>query len=204
MVRVKICGITNVDDALLAADAGADAIGLVFSDKSPRVVTPEAAAAIVRALPPFVQAVGLFVDAALETVNATAEYCRLDIVQLHGDETPEFCSQVTRRVIKAFRVRDRESLDPIKDYRVSGYLLDAWSPSAHGGTGTTFNWELARDAGRFGPIILAGGLTPDNVASAVRMVDPYGVDVSSGVEAMPGRKDPEKVRAFISRAQVKE
>jgi phosphoribosylanthranilate isomerase len=201
MVRVKICGITNVDDALLAAEAGADAIGLVFYDKSPRAVTPERAAKIVRALPPFVQAVGLFVDAAIDVVNATADICRLDIVQLHGDETPEFCTQVVRRVIKAFRVRDGESLVPMKGYRVSGFLLDAWSPAARGGTGVTFNWELARDAGRFGPIILAGGLTPDNVARAVQTVAPYGVDVSSGVEAAPGQKDPEKVRAFISRAQ---
>jgi phosphoribosylanthranilate isomerase len=201
MVRVKICGITNIEDALLAAEAGADAIGLVFCEKSPRVVTPERAAAIVRALPPFVQAVGLFVNSPIDIVNTTAEFCRLDLVQLHGEETPEFCMQVTRRVIKAFRVRDGESIAPMKDYCVSGYLLDAWSPGAHGGTGLTFNWELARDAGSFGPVILAGGLTPDNVGSALRTVVPYGVDVSSGVEALPGKKDPEKVRAFISRAK---
>jgi phosphoribosylanthranilate isomerase len=201
MVRVKICGITNIEDALLAADAGADAIGLVFYDKSPRVVTSAQAAAIVRVLPPFVQAVGLFVDTAIDVVNATAESCGLDIVQFHGDESPEDCALVMRRVIKAFRVRDRVSLVPMKDYRVSGFLLDAWSPDAHGGTGMTFNWELARDAGGYGPVILAGGLTPDNVAEAVRTVAPYGVDVSSGVEAAPGRKDPEKVRAFIGRAK---
>jgi phosphoribosylanthranilate isomerase len=201
MVRVKICGITNVEDALLAAEAGADAIGLVFYDKSPRVVTPERAAAIVSALPPFVQAVGLFVNADIDVVNATAEQCRLDLVQLHGDESPEFCAQSVRRVIKAFRVRDAASLDHLNDYRVAGFLLDAWSPLAHGGTGVTFNWELARDAGRFGPIILAGGLTPDNVRSAIETVAPFAVDVSSGVESAPGRKDPDKVRAFIARAK---
>lgn len=201
MVRVKICGITTVEDALLAVDAGADAIGLVFYDKSPRVVTPERAAAIVSALPPFVQAVGLFVNADIDVVNATAESCRLDLVQLHGDESPEFCAQAVRRVIKAFRVKDGESLLPMKDYRVSGYLLDAWSPAAHGGTGMTFNWDLARDVGGFGPVILAGGLTPDNVGSAVQMVAPYGVDVSSGVETRPGVKNPDMVRAFIRRAK---
>ena len=201
MVRVKICGITTVDDALMAVAAGADAIGLVFCDKSPRALLPEQAAAIVRALPPFIQAVGLFVNADIAIVNATADACRLDIVQLHGEEPPEFCGLVERRVIKAFRVRDEASLEPMRNYRVAGFLLDAWSPHAHGGTGATFNWELARAAATHGPIILAGGLTPENVRTAVDIVAPYGVDVSSGVESAPGRKDPEKVREFIGRAK---
>jgi phosphoribosylanthranilate isomerase len=201
MVRVKICGITNVEDALQAVGAGADAIGFVFHDQSPRALSPEQAAAIVQALPPFVQAVGLFVNADVDFVNATANACRLDIVQLHGDEMPDFCGLVQRRVIKAFRIKDVTSLDAMKNYRVAGYLLDAWSPKAFGGTGTTFNWEIARIAGKFGPIILAGGLTPDNVRQAVQTVAPYGVDVSSGVETAPGRKDPEKVREFIRRAR---
>ncbi len=201
MVRVKICGITNVEDALQAVGAGADAIGFVFHDQSPRALSPEQAAAIVQALPPFVQAVGLFVNAGVDFVNATANACRLDIVQLHGDEMPDFCGLVQRRVIKAFRIKDVTSLDAMKNYRVAGYLLDAWSPKAFGGTGTTFNWEIARIAGKFGPIILAGGLTPDNVRQAVQTVAPYGVDVSSGVETAPGRKDPEKVREFIRRAR---
>lgn len=201
MVRVKICGITNVEDALLAVAAGADAIGLIFYKESPRALLREQAAAIVRVLPPFVQAVGLFVNADIGFVNATADACRLDIVQLHGEESPEFCGLVQRRVIKAFRVKDAASLDPMKNYRVAGYLLDAWSPKAHGGTGTTFNWEVAKIAGKFGPIVLAGGLTPDNVRKAVESVAPYGVDVSSGVETAPGKKDPEKVREFIRRAK---
>ena len=201
MVRVKICGLTTVDDALMAVAAGADAIGLVFCEKSPRALLPEQAAVIVRALPPFVQAVGLFVNAGIEIVNATAEACRLDIVQLHGEEPPEFCGLVERRVIKAFRVRDEASLEPMNDYLVAGFLLDAWSPHAHGGTGATFNWDLAKSSEKFGPIILAGGLTPENVQRAVEMVKPYGVDVSSGVESAPGRKDPEKVRDFIRRAK---
>lgn len=201
MVRVKICGITTVDDALMAVAAGADAVGLVFHQQSPRFVLPEQAAAIVRALPPFVQAVGLFVNADIDFVNATANSCGLDIVQLHGGESPEFCGLVQRRVIKAFRVRDVASLAPMKNYRVAGYLLDAWSPLAHGGTGMTFNWEIARTAEKFGPVILAGGLTPENVREAVEKVAPYGVDASSGVESAPGIKDPEKVKEFTRRAK---
>ncbi|MCM2357766.1 MAG: phosphoribosylanthranilate isomerase [Geobacteraceae bacterium] len=201
MVRIKICGITNIEDALQAAGAGADALGFVFHEKSPRYVFPEQAVAIIRALPPFVQAVGLFVNADLEFVNATANQCRLDIVQLHGDEPPEYCDQVNWRVIKAFRIKDISSLDPIINYRVAGHLLDAYSPKAYGGTGTTFNWEIAKEAEKFGPVILAGGLTPDNVRLAVERVAPYAVDVSGGVEATPGKKDPEKVREFIRRAK---
>ena len=201
MVRVKICGITTVEDALQAVEAGADAIGLVFHAESPRYVFPEQAAVVVRALPPFVQAVGLFVNADIGFVNATADLCRLDIVQLHGEESPEYCCLVERRVIKVFRVKDITSLDPITNYRVAGYLLDAYSPKAYGGTGTTFNWEVAKAARKYGPIILAGGLTPDNVRLAVESVDPYAVDVSSGVESAPGRKDHAKVREFIRRAK---
>jgi phosphoribosylanthranilate isomerase len=201
MVRVKICGITNIEDALQAVAAGADALGLVFHEASPRHVTPEQAATIIRALPPFVQAVGLFVNATAEFVNATAGQCRLDLVQLHGDESPEYCGLIERRVVKAFRVKDITSLDPLKEYQVAGYLLDAWSPSAYGGTGMAFNWEVAKVAEKYSPIILAGGLTPDNVRSAVEIVAPYAVDVSSGVEASPGRKDPARVREFIRQAK---
>ena len=197
MVKVKICGITNQEDALMAVAAGADAVGFVFHEASPRNVTPEQAAGIIRALPPFVQAVGLFVNMPIEFVNATAQVCRLDIVQLHGEETPEYCDRVSRRVIKAFRIKDAGSLNPIRDYRAAGYLLDAWSPDAYGGTGMTFNWDIARAAGAFGPVILAGGLTPDNVAEAVECVSPYAVDVSSGVEAVPGKKDRDKVLRFV-------
>jgi phosphoribosylanthranilate isomerase len=201
MVRVKICGITTIEDALHAVQAGADALGFVFHAASPRNVSPEQAAAIIRALPPFVQAVGLFVNADSDFVNSTADRCRLDLVQLHGDEPPEYCDQVSRRVIKAFRVKDIASLDSVRNYRVAGILLDAYSPKAFGGTGLTFNWEIAQGANTYGPVILAGGLTPDNVRQAVERATPYGVDVSGGVEAAPGRKDPEKIREFIRRAK---
>lgn len=204
MVKVKICGITSYEDARAAVEAGADALGFVFYDKSPRFINPVRAAGIISKLPPFIQTVGLFVNEETEQVNWTADYCGIDVVQLHGDETPEDCLDVKRRVIKAFRIQKIISIAPLEkyqDYQVSGYLLDAWSPDAYGGTGRTFNWELAQAARQYGPVILAGGLTPENVAEAIRVVNPYGVDVSSGVESAPGKKDPEKVREFIKLAK---
>lgn len=201
MTKVKICGITCLDDALMAVEAGADALGFVFFDKSPRYIDPERAAHIIAGLPPFVQVVGLFVNAELDFVNETADTCRLDIVQLHGDESPSYCQLVRRRVMKVFRVRGMESLVPMEQYHVAAFLLDAYSPNAYGGTGGCFDWDCAVAAKGRGPIVLAGGLDPDNVASAVSKVAPYGVDVSSGVESSPGRKDPEKVRRFIREAK---
>jgi phosphoribosylanthranilate isomerase len=201
MIKVKICGITNLEDALTAIDAGADALGFVFHPQSPRHVFPEQAAAIIRHLPPFVQTVGLFVNDPLDQVNATADLCGLDLVQLHGEEKPGYCDSVRRRVIKSFRVKDITSLEPMRDYRVAAFLLDAWSPAAHGGTGRTFNWEIAACAAQSNCIILAGGLTPLNVAEAVRQVRPHAVDVSSGVESGPGKKDANKIREFIRLAK---
>ena len=201
MVRVKICGITNIDDALHAAGCGADALGLVFYEKSPRCLTPEAARGIVAELPPFVTTVGLFVNEAPRRVREVADFCGLDVLQLHGDEGPGECLYPPRRVIKALRVRDEASLAEAADYFVSALLLDAWVPGSYGGTGRTFNWELAARAAREARVILAGGLTPENVTEAVRAVRPYGVDVSSGVEAAPGKKDPAKVEAFVRNAK---
>jgi phosphoribosylanthranilate isomerase len=201
MVRVKICGITTVDDALAAVAVGADALGFVFFARSPRNVSPDEAAGIIRRLPPFVQTVGLFVNEDAAAVNGIADRCGLDIVQLHGDESPAYCDLIRRRVLKAFRVQNLQSLEAMGNYRIAGYLLDAWQKDAFGGTGHTFDWELAKGAAAHGPLVLAGGLDPDNVAEAVRRVRPYAVDVSSGVESAPGRKDHEKVREFISRAK---
>jgi phosphoribosylanthranilate isomerase len=201
MVKVKICGITSLNDALSTVAAGADAVGFVFYASSPRHILPEQAAEIIRQLPPFIQTVGLFVDEELETVNTTADHCNLDIIQLHGIEAPSYCNLVQRRVIKAFRIKDDSSLDTINNYRVSSFLLDAWSPAAHGGTGTTFNWEIAARAAASHTIILAGGLTPSNVADAVARVNPYAVDVSSGVESAPGIKNDEMMRAFVRAAK---
>jgi len=197
MVRVKICGITNLEDALMTVEAGADALGFVFFQGSPRHISPDAAAAIIRRLPPFVQTVGLFVNEEPETVNTIADQCGLDLVQLHGDESPEYCSGIKRRIIKAFRVKDASSVDAMADYHVAACLLDAWSPAARGGTGTTFNWDIAAGVASARQIILAGGLTPDNVAAAIASVKPYAVDVSSGVESAPGKKDAGLVARFI-------
>lgn len=202
MTRVKICGITSLEDALTAVEAGADALGFVFFAKSPRHIFPEQAARIISQLPPFVQAVGLFVNEEADTVNEVADLCRLDLVQLHGDEPPDYCRQIKRRVLKAFRVRSLTCLDPIKNYQVAGYLLDTFSPSFYGGTGLSFNWEIAAEAvKRHQRIVLAGGLTPDNVAEAISQVQPWAVDVSSGVEAAPGKKDRDKLRAFLRNAK---
>jgi phosphoribosylanthranilate isomerase len=202
MIKVKICGITSLEDALTAIEAGADSLGFVFYSASPRNVSPEQADEIIRRLPPFVQTVGLFVDEKLTTVNDFTDRCGLDLVQLHGDEAPDYCRSVRRRVIKAFRIKDISTLDLLPQYQVAGYLLDAWAATAHGGTGKTFNWEIAAEAVRKGRnIVLAGGLTPENVAAAVKTVRPYAVDVSSGVESAPGRKDTHKLIEFIYNAK---
>ncbi|MFA7404904.1 MAG: phosphoribosylanthranilate isomerase [Pelobacteraceae bacterium] len=201
MVRVKICGITNLEDALMAVEAGADALGFVFFQGSPRYISPEQASAIIRHLPPFVQTVGLFVNEEAATVNLVADQCGLDIVQLHGDETPEYCSAIKRRIIKAFRVKDSASLDEMPNYPVAACLLDAWSPVARGGTGLTFNWETAAKAAASHCIILAGGLNPENVAGAIAAVRPYAVDVSSGVESEPGKKSKTKLVEFVRAAR---
>ena len=195
--RVKICGITNREDALAAVKAGADALGFVFFAKSPRAVAVETAAEIIALLPPFVASVGLFVNEDRAVIETTAQRCGLDLIQLHGDELPEDCVFPGRKVIKALRVRDGESLKVADRYQVTGLLLDAWSDKVYGGSGESFDWSLLRDFAAGHPVILAGGLTPQNVAAAIAEVRPYAVDVSSGVEAVPGKKDPAKVLEFI-------
>jgi phosphoribosylanthranilate isomerase len=199
MVRVKICGITNLIDARLAVDLGAHALGFIFYPKSPRVVRPDAAREIIDNLPPFVMTVGVFVDEEAETVRGIAEITGLDWVQLHGKESPEYCCELKRRVIKGFRIKDAGSLSLLPAYQgsVQAFLLDTYKAGTKGGTGETFDWALARQAGKLGPIILAGGLTPANVAQAIHAAKPAAVDVASGVEAMPGKKDPERLREFF-------
>jgi len=197
--RVKICGITNLADALAAIEAGADALGLNFYEKSPRHISLKTAAEIARHLPPFVMRAGVFVNADEDLVTRAIGECGLSLLQFHGDEPPEFCTQFGLMSMKAFRIRDAESLKELPKFSTDAYLLDAYSPEARGGTGEKFNWDLAVEAQKFGkPVFLAGGLTPENVADAVRKVRPFGVDVSSGVESAPGRKDHAKIRAFIA------
>lgn len=196
--RVKICGITSVADGLAAADAGADMIGLMFYDQSPRYLTPTQAVEIARAMPPFVLRVGVFVNPDEDLVVRMIGECGLSLLQFHGDETPEFCTQFGLMSMKALRVKNAESLKTLEQYPTDAYLLDAYSPGVLGGSGETFNWDLAVEAQKFGkPIFLAGGLTAENVAEAVRKVRPFAVDVSSGVESAPGKKDPAKIQAFI-------
>jgi phosphoribosylanthranilate isomerase len=201
-IIVKICGITSVGDARVAAEAGANAIGLMFFTGSPRYVPLEIAARIAQSVPPFVARVGVFVNPIEQEVTSAITACGLNILQFHGEETPEFCTQFGVMSMKAFRIRDEASLKALPDYPTDAWLLDAYSPAARGGTGATLNWDLAVEAKNLGrPFFLAGGLTPANVAEAVRRVQPYGVDVSSGVESSPGKKDPEKVRAFVTAAK---
>ena len=196
--RIKICGITRVEDALAAADAGADAIGLVFYAPSPRAVDAAQAAAIVAALPPFVSAVGLFVNAGESEIGDTIARVPLDLLQFHGDEAPEFCGRFGHPFLKAVSVRP--GVDLLEYARLftaaRGLLLDAFVPGTRGGTGATFDWGLIPSDLSL-PVVLSGGLTPDNVGEAVRRVRPWAVDVSSGVEARPGIKDPAKIAAFI-------
>jgi len=202
-VIVKICGITNVEDALAATHAGADALGFIFHQQSPRYVPIEKAAVVIRDLPAPIVKVGVFVDAEEDVVYSAIRECGLNLLQFHGSESPEYCVQFGLMSMKAFQVRDAQSLSRLTDFKTDAWLLDAYSPVKPGGTGQTFNWDLAIEARKLGrPIFLAGGLTPENVAEAVRHVEPYAVDVSSGVEASPGKKDHGKVKAFIEAAKA--
>ena len=197
--QVKICGLTSVADAQAAAAAGADLIGLMFYAGSPRHVSLAQAAEIARALPPFVLRVGVFVNPDEALVTRAIAECGLNLLQFHGDEPSAFCTQFGLMSVKALRVRDAASLQTLAEYHTDAFLLDAYSAAGRGGTGEQFNWDLAVTAQHWGkPIFLAGGLTPANVAAAVRQVRPFAVDVSSGVEAAPGKKDPAKMQAFIA------
>jgi phosphoribosylanthranilate isomerase len=200
-VKIKICGITNPDDAMAAVDAGADALGFVFYKSSPRYVHPDVVRRMVASLPPFVLPVGVFVNEDLTVVQDVIDSCGLAVAQLHGEETAAYCEQVGRPVWKAIRLKNSGGFLALAEYKgragVRALLIDAYSASAHGGTGQKADWALAAEAARTAPVLLAGGLTPENVGDAIRMVKPYGVDVSSGVEASPGKKDHHKVTAFI-------
>lgn len=199
---VKICGITRVEDALVAAHAGAHAIGLIFHDRSPRIVPHDIARRVVDALPPFVTPVALFVDARPDDVKRVIAEVRPQLLQFHGDESPEFCESFDMPYIKAVKVRPGvDLLQYARDYRTAkGLLLDAFVAGSHGGTGSTFDWALIPQQFPL-PLILAGGLHQDNVADAIRRVRPWAVDVSSGVEATKGIKDAARIAAFIRGAR---
>ena len=205
-MKIKICGLTNAEDAQAAAEAGADALGFVFYRKSPRYVELPVAKAIISRLPPFVLPVGVFVNEQVKVVRDIMDECGLAFAQLHGDESASYCDSLARPVLRAIRLQGRGDLLALAEYKgrvqVRGFLVDAFSERAYGGTGRLVDWTLAAEAAKATHILLAGGLTPDNVQEAIRQVRPYGVDVSSGVEASPGKKDPEKVKAFIRAARL--
>jgi phosphoribosylanthranilate isomerase len=205
-IKVKICGITNVEDALAAVEAGADALGFNFYRESPRFVKSDVVKRIVAQLPPFVVPVGVFVNEDVKIVRDWMDDCGLALAQLHGDEAAAYCDLLGRSVLKAIRLKDRGSLLALAEYKgrtwVRGFVLDAFSSASYGGTGQVTDWGLAAEAAKSTSVILAGGLTPENVAEAIRNVKPYGVDVSSGVESRPGRKDHAKISSFINAAKL--
>jgi phosphoribosylanthranilate isomerase len=205
MVRVKICGITNWTDARLAVKAGADALGFNFYSKSPRYIAPDEARLIATRLPRRVLLVGVFMNASIEDVLRAARNVDLNAVQLHGDETPADVEELSESfpVIKAFRVRGGFSGDRLARYRsASAFLLDGYDPNRRGGTGKTFDWKIAKKAKKYGAIIVAGGLTSENVASAIRRARPFGVDICGGVESRPGKKDPERMNAVMHEIEL--
>lgn len=201
-IRVKICGITSEGDAQAAVAAGADALGFVFYEKSPRYVTPAQARGIMATLPPFTLRVGVLVNPSVELVKEVLE-AGIQVLQFHGEESPEICRAQRVPVIKGFRLQDELSLLSCRDYHGLPWLLDSYVAGQPGGTGAAFNWDLAVKAkASNATIILAGGLTPDNVAEAIRRVRPYAVDVSSGVETAPGKKDAAKMKALVAAARA--
>jgi len=198
--RIKHCGITRLDDAHLAAEAGAWALGMIFWPGSPRRVELDEAQLIGSALRRTVHLTGVFVNQRLDEIDRTVQAAGLEHVQLHGDEGPSFCGEVARRtgakIIKAVRVRSRATLQAASAYHTDFLLLDAHVEGVPGGTGQTIDWELVRQANLGAPVILSGGLNPENVAEAIAVTEPFAVDVASGTESAPGIKDPEKLRAF--------
>jgi phosphoribosylanthranilate isomerase len=206
MTKVKICGITNLKDALVSAKFGADALGFNFYPKSPRFISPEIAREIIEQLPENILKVGVFVNESLEKIAETAETAKLDALQLHGEETPEFAKELKKQtkleIIKAFRVSPEFKPEDVLRYEVDAILLDAYNPKEHGGTGETFDWEIAKEVQNIFPkMYLAGGLSQDNVAGAIAEVKPFAVDACSGLESEKGRKDQAQTVNFITKVK---
>jgi phosphoribosylanthranilate isomerase len=205
-LKIKICGITNLEDAAAAVAAGADALGFVFYRKSPRCVVPAVVKQIIASLPPLVTPVGVFVNEEMKIVRDLMDECGLALAQLHGEEPAAYCQELGRPVLKAIRLKDRGSLLALAEFQgragVRGFIVDTFSELHYGGTGIVTDWSLAAEAAKAASVLLAGGLTADNVGQAIQAVHPYGVDVSSGVESFPGKKNLGKVRAFVQAARV--
>lgn len=205
-IRVKICGMTNPQDAFVAVEAGVDALGFIFYRKSPRYIEPDAAKNIIQSLPVFVTPVGVFVNEEIGVVRSIMDHCGIHLAQLHGDETVDYCQSLSRPLMKALRLKDRGSLLALAEFSgrggVQSFVLDTFTEKEYGGTGLKGDWELAAEAARTATVLLAGGLTPDNVVEAITAVRPYGVDVSSGVESVPGKKDHGRLRAFLEAVRV--
>lgn len=199
MTEIKICGITSLEDARMAALAGANALGFIFYPESPRYVTPERSRGITSLLPVSLCKVGVFVDCDAGEVKSISRYCRLDFIQLHGRESPDYCRRfAASALLKAVALRSEEDLVALREYPVKAIVVDAFDPGSPGGTGKTADWDLARRAGEKCALILAGGLHSGNVRAAIERVKPRAVDIASGAEARPGKKDPEKLRAFVA------
>ena len=204
MICIKVCGITKLEDARYAAHVGFDAVGFIFYRNSPRYIAPEKARDIIAALPPFVMTVGVFVDEEPGTVRDICGLAKLSMVQLHGDEPPEYCRSMPLRVIKAFGIDEHFNFRKLAEYEnsnVAAFLLDKHSPELVGGTGQTFDWRLAQNAKEYGKIILAGGINPFNVEAALKEAEPFGIDVNSGVEILPGEKNRVKMRELIEKVR---
>jgi phosphoribosylanthranilate isomerase len=202
--RVKVCGITEKADVIHAVEAGVDALGFIFAEGSPRRVEPEKAKELLRSVPPFVDSVGVFVNEDPDLVTDIVKYCGLTMVQLHGSEPVDYCQLMPVRILKAFSVKadtDASELDKYKDV-AAGYLLDTYHKEMAGGSGQSFDWRLVKDLQVPGPLFLAGGLGPDNIREAIRAVHPFAVDVNSGVEIEPGRKDHEKISELVRQVQL--
>jgi len=202
--KIKICGITNEKDARAAADLGVDAVGFVLAE-SPRRVDPNSVKRISLSLPPFVNTVGVFVDEDPEVVTEIVNFCKLDCVQLHGRETPDYCKGLGLKLLKSIRVKDKSSIEAMAGYMgcIKGFVLDTYVKGKQGGTGKTFDWALAKEAKKYGRVILSGGLTPATIREAIELVRPYGVDVSSGVELSPGIKNHDKMERFVEEIRKK-
>jgi len=202
VVRVKICGITNLEDALAAAEAGCDAVGFIFYKKSPRYIAPIKAKEIIRKLPKGVIKIGVFVNAAEDTIRDAARLCHLDMLQFHGDETPEFCRRFKGcKIIKSFRVKDKFDPEAVAGYKVFAYLFDTFSKGRFGGTGSVFNWKLIDDLNLKQPVFVSGGLSRRNVSGAIKLIRPSWVDASTSLEERPGKKDHKEIRRFIAAAK---